>query len=124
MSKEGYVILTLRFIREGNKWLGECEETGTATFARTLRTCETELRELVTEHLNALEEVGERDRFFEEWNIEFHRTRPTTPRQVTLRVMDDWAHLTGNDLASGPFFQPGLFPIGKSHKGVLETAGV
>ncbi len=36
-ASEGYVILTLKYEREGNKWIGTCHELSTRTFARTLR---------------------------------------------------------------------------------------
>ena len=80
---EGYVLLTLKFEREGNKWVGICLELGTSTFARTLKRCVEELRGLVIEHLNVLEEVGERERFFQTWGIEFHRER-VAPTEVTI----------------------------------------
>ena len=66
----GYVALTLSFQREGDQWVGECLETSASTFAGSLEDCQAELRELVVEHLEVLEEVGERERFFEEWGIE------------------------------------------------------
>lgn len=108
----GYVVLTLSFEREGNKWVGTCLELGTSTFHRTLKQCEEELRELVTEHLNALEEAGERERFFEKWDIAFHHTR-TTPREVTIKGSGKyWDRLfEGATAAYGPFLQPGLFPV-------------
>jgi hypothetical protein len=108
----GYVILTLRFEREGNKWVGTCLELGTSTFHRTLKRCEEELRELVVEHLNALEEAGERERFFQKWGIAFHHGR-TTPHEVTIRGSgEDWNRLfEGTAAPYGPFFQPSRFPV-------------
>ena len=76
-ASEGYVILTLKYEREGNKWVGTCHELSTSTFARTLRrknaqAMPAELTELVTEHLDVLEQSGQRERFFRDWGIEFH----------------------------------------------------
>ena len=59
----GYVHLTLRFHVEGTNWVGVCVELGTSTFAQTLAGCRSELEELVTDHLEVLEEIGERERF-------------------------------------------------------------
>ncbi len=108
----GYVVLTLQFEREGNKWVGTCLELGTSTFHRTLRRCEEELRELVTEHLNALEEAGERERFFQKWGIKFHRQK-TTPHEITIRGSGEyWDQLFKRAAAvRGPFFQPARFPV-------------
>ncbi len=68
----GYVALTLSFEREGDQWVGERLETSTSTFADSLEDCRAELRELVVDHLEVLEEVGERERSFEEWGITVH----------------------------------------------------
>ena len=69
---QGYVTLTLSFEQEGSEWVGTFLEMGTRTFADTLERCQAELEVLVTDHLDVLEEVGERDRFFEEWGIDVH----------------------------------------------------
>ena len=63
------VILHYQFTREGNKWVGTCLELSTSTYARSKRKTEEALYELVLEHLNLLEESGERPRFFDEWGI-------------------------------------------------------
>ncbi|MCI0440063.1 MAG: hypothetical protein L0177_13180 [Chloroflexi bacterium] len=73
MDADGYVVLTLQFEKEGGKWIGTCLELGTSTFARTLRQSKAEIEELVSDHLDLLEESGERQRFFEKWGIEMHR---------------------------------------------------
>ena len=67
-----YVHLTLRFHLEGKQWVGVCLELGTSVFAPTLAECQTELEELITDHINVLEDVGERERFFAKWGIETH----------------------------------------------------
>ena len=63
------VVLHYQFTREGNKWVGTCLELGTSTYARSKRKTAEALYELVLEHLNLLEESGERPRFFDEWGI-------------------------------------------------------
>ena len=62
----GYVTLTLTYERGGNQWVGICLELGTSTYSRTLKQCQLELEELVVDHLNVLEEIGERESFFDE----------------------------------------------------------
>ncbi len=80
----GYVRLTCKYHKEGRRWVAFCEELGTSTFGRTLDEAERRLEEAITLHLNTLEDVGERERFFSENNIVFHRTRPTGA--VTVQV--------------------------------------
>ena len=82
----GYVILTLRYTRDGRRWVGT-QELSTSTFARTLKRCQEELSELVVEHLNVLEETGQRDRFFHDWGIDFHTTQ-APPKEFVLRSAD------------------------------------
>lgn len=118
---KGYVVLTMKFDREGTKWVGTCVELGTSTFTTTLKKTIEELDNLVVEHLNVLEELGERERFFRKWGIAFHKTEPA-PQKVKPSVPDvDWQRFIREALAShprtagphyGPFYQPGIFPIG------------
>ena len=84
MDTKGYVVLTLEFRREGRRWTGYCEELGTATFGRSITEAEKRLREAVVLHINTLEDVGERERFFKEHNIIFHETRPK--RDITVCI--------------------------------------
>jgi len=76
MQKVGYVVLTYKFDREGNRWTAYCEELGTATFGRSIAEAERRLEEAVWLHLNTLEEVGERGRFFKKHNIQLHDIKP------------------------------------------------
>ena len=84
MSIAGYVVLMLKFQRVGRRWTAYCEELGTATFGRSLPEAEKKLKEAVLLHLNTLEEVGERNRFFQEHNIELHHTKPKKDMTVFL----------------------------------------
>ena len=54
-----------------------CEELGTSTYAPTLREAEKRIKEAIACHLNTLEEVGERARFFAENNIKMVHIKPT-----------------------------------------------
>ena len=71
-----YVVFTLKFKKEGRKWVALCEELGTSTFASTLQGADKRIREAVTCHLNTLEDVGERTRFFSENNIKMVYVKP------------------------------------------------
>ena len=118
----GYVILTLSFEREDNKWVGICVELGTSTYSRALTKTREDLSKLVIEHLNLLEEAGEREQFFEDWGIEFHREKPEPdefrfrlPKNELLRLYHATrAHATLPDL---PFYQPGVYEIPDSSPG-------
>ena len=108
----GYVFLTLIFEREGNKWVGTCEELSTSTYARTLKQCQSELKELVTEHLNLLEEAGERDKFFARWEIQVYPT--SAPKEITFRLSGPLSPilLQGRSVPSRPpFLRPTVFPL-------------
>lgn len=83
LTPPGYVVLTLKFRKEGDKWTARCVELGTAMFAGTLEEAEERIKEAITLHLNTLEDVGERDRFFEEHHITYHPHRPRTIRVPT-----------------------------------------
>jgi hypothetical protein len=85
---EGYVILRLEFHQEGRRWLGECVELGTATHGANLPQTLRELKELVILHLNELEDVGERPRFFAEHGIKLYQAAPRMV-QLKLPVSDD-----------------------------------
>lgn len=79
----GYVVLTLKFRKEGDKWTARCVELGTATFGLTLEEAEERIREAVILHLNTLEDVGERERFLKEHNIAYHAHRPRSVKVPT-----------------------------------------
>ena len=82
-SAKGYVALTLEFHKERRRWVGFCRELGTSTYSRSLPETEKQLIEAVCLHLNTLEDVGERERFFKEHGIKFHSVKP---RKETIVV--------------------------------------
>lgn len=110
----GRVILTLQYSREGENWVGICQELSTSTFADTLEHCQQELNELVIEHLNVLEEIGQRERFFHDWGIELYPAH-ISPKEVVLRGDGDpsWDDLLKGvvEPSGGVFLQPRAFPI-------------
>lgn len=81
----GYAILTLLFRQKRTTWTGECVELGTATDGPTLDRTHDELVDLVILHLNALEEAGERDRFFKKHGVQLYAA-DAAPAEVQLRL--------------------------------------
>jgi len=76
VRRNGYILLTFEFHKEGRRWTALCKELGTATFGRSVTEAETRLQEAVVLHLSTLDDVGESERFFKEHNIQFHSTKP------------------------------------------------
>ena len=69
MVGDNLVILTVEIQREGEQWVGQCVELGTATFGDSVDEVAEELMDLVVLHLKGLEDAGERERFFEAHGI-------------------------------------------------------
>lgn len=108
--KTEYVVLTLQFERADGGWVGTCIELSTSTSGDTLDEVQEALHDLVTLHLNTLEEVGERRRFFAEHDIELRRGEPTL--SVVLPGFNlDLARLWASDLSHAPLYQPHPFPF-------------
>ena len=101
-SVVGYVNLTFKFSREKGQWVGICEELGTGTFGKNIERVTADLRTLVSDHLNLLEESGERVRFFHEHGIVQHSVKPTV-YEINMPVPDVDA--------GGPYFQPSIFTL-------------
>jgi predicted RNase H-like HicB family nuclease len=89
VANAGYVVLTLKFKKVNRRWTAYCEELGTATFGRSLPEADKKLKEAVMLHLNTLEEVGERRRFFKEHGIKQYATRPTERVNIYLPLNQD-----------------------------------
>lgn len=75
----GFVVLRLEFHKDDGRWSGRCAELGTSTFADDFEQVQKELIELVELHLNGLDDIGERGRFFEENEIRIYRFDETVP---------------------------------------------
>lgn len=99
MTEHGYVILTYEFRKVGKRWTACCEELGTATFGRSLEEAEKRLEEAVSLHLNTLEDVGERERFFAEHGISYYETKPSKDTKINV------------SLDENVFFRPHIQPI-------------
>lgn len=98
MSAKGYIVLTYKFSRDGKRWTAYCEELGTAAFGRSLPEAEKRLKEAVWLHLNTLEDVGERERFFREHGIKLHLIKP---RDITVSIPAN----------NKSFVQPHIYPL-------------
>ena len=88
----GYIELTIKLQQDPEQgvWDAVCLELGTATFGDTIEQATQEIGEMITLHLNGLEVVGERRRFFREHGIRFHRVKPTRQsKQVRVPFEDD-----------------------------------
>jgi len=108
MQAPGYVILTLSFHRERGRWTAHCQELGTATFARSLDAAKERIREAISLHLNTLEDVGERERFFRQHKITFHRFGPAKAKRPPK--IPDTAEITAS-FDENTFVQPYLQPL-------------
>ena len=99
-KKVGYIIVTFRFQKKRRRWTAYCEELGTATFGRSLSEAQERLKEAVLLHLNTLEDVGERARFFRENKITFYHHKP---KNTEVKVYAP--------LYKGTFVRPYLQPV-------------
>ncbi len=92
MRKNDYIILIIIFNKEKDgRWTAECEQLGTATYADTLEQVEKEIVEMVELHLNALESVGERKRFFKENKIKMFTGKPDKTVKLTIPTNAEFA---------------------------------
>lgn len=69
--------------------MARCEELGTAVFGRSLPEAERLLDEAVLLHIDTLEDFGERERFFKENNISFHKVKPENDITVSVSLRHD-----------------------------------
>jgi predicted RNase H-like HicB family nuclease len=76
MKSGGFIILTLKFAKEGKRWTAYCIQLGTATYGRSIQEATERIQEAVSLHLNTLEDVGECERFLKEHGITFYPSRP------------------------------------------------
>lgn len=67
-----YIILTVLFQKEGERWTAECRELGTATYGATVEEAKEAINEAITLHLDTLEDLGECERFLHKNGVEIH----------------------------------------------------
>lgn len=73
MPRTAYVILTIELFEEEGQWVGYCRELGTSICADTMEQARDDINDAILLHLNTLEDVGERSRFFKNHGIKLHR---------------------------------------------------
>ena len=80
------VVLTSVVEPEDEMFVSTCVELGTSSCGDTIQEALENLDEAIALHLNALEELGETERVFEERGIEILRTpiEETVPRAVPV----------------------------------------
>ena len=75
--KKAFVVLTVLFEKEKDgRWVATCKELGTSTYGNSIDDAQEKIEEAIGLHLNTLEEVGERERFFQENNITIFSSFP------------------------------------------------
>ena len=83
-----YISLTVSFYWEKDGlWTAECLELGTSTFGNSFEDVNEKISEAILLHLNTLEEVGERKRFFKENNIKIIHYKPKTVSVPTTKIL-------------------------------------
>ena len=92
MRSPGYMKVTLKFRKEGNRWTALCIELGTATFGRSINEAEERIKEAVLLHLNTLEDVGECERFLKERGVTFYAHKRTAEERKILSPYDPAAY--------------------------------
>jgi hypothetical protein len=88
MKTRGYIKVTFVFREHHDRWTGKCRELGTATFGNSFEDIKEKLEEAVLCHLNTLEDIGERGRFFRKHGIRFYVHKPKL-RETRLSVPYD-----------------------------------
>ena len=88
-GESGFVILNVVFRKEGKWVVAECLELGTSTFGRTYDEADKRVREALHLHLQGLEEVGERERFFMEHGVKLYTEYPS---EVEGRISPEVFH--------------------------------
>ena len=72
---DGVITLTLLLTEEGQRWVGECLELGTAAYGHSLEEVHEQLIEAVLLQLNEMERMGFIEDYLREHNV---RLQPLT----------------------------------------------
>ena len=86
MRTAGYIIVTIRFEREGDQWAAECEQLGTVACGDTLDEAQQAIADMISLHLNALEDVGQGEAFLKKHNVKFHAKKPSSQEVTNIPV--------------------------------------
>ena len=85
MRCEGFILITVRFEKEADQWAATCLELGTAACGDTFEEAQDAIREAIGLQLNALEEMGDCQSFFQRHGIKFYRQQPG-PCETASRI--------------------------------------
>jgi predicted RNase H-like HicB family nuclease len=89
-----FIVLTMIVEPEGEMFVSKCAELGTASCGDTIQEAIENLEDAITVHLNALVEIGETGRVFDECGIEIRSTPldEPVPRTVPVDTLMKVAH--------------------------------
>ncbi len=77
MAVQGYITLTLEAFPEGKRFVSRCRELEVTSCGDSVGEAFDAVIDAVTTYLNAIEQLGQRERIFEEKGIEIRKTRPS-----------------------------------------------
>lgn len=80
MNTQGYITLTLEAYPEGKMFVSRCRELGVASCGDSIWGAIESLKDAVTTYINAIEQLGERERVFAEKGIVIRQTKPRSVR--------------------------------------------
>ena len=80
MAIKGFITLTLEAFPEGKTYVSRCRELGVTSCGDSVGDAIDAVTDAVTTYLNAIEQLGERARIFEEKGIMVTATKPRTVR--------------------------------------------
>ena len=79
------IVLTGEFRQEGKRWLAECVETGTATYAATMAQARAELSDAITLQFDEIEKLGFVEQYLQDHRIRPQNIAPTSQRKSGRR---------------------------------------
>jgi predicted RNase H-like HicB family nuclease len=76
MAIRGYITLTLEAYPEGRTFVSRCKELGVTSCGDSPGEALEAVRDAVATYLNAIEQLGDRERIFAEKGIDVRKTKP------------------------------------------------
>jgi len=86
MAIQGYITLTFEVFPEGKKFVSRCRELGVTSCGGDVSAAFENLKDAVTTYVNAIDELGDRERIFAEKGIEIRKTKPRTVTVESLKL--------------------------------------
>lgn len=78
MAGVGYITLTLEAFPEGKAFVSRCRELDVSSCGDNIEQAFENLKDSVFTYLNAIEQLGDRERIFAEKGITIDKTKPKT----------------------------------------------